>query len=182
MADLPMPVEGVPIPSMGDLKKLPPEQLVEKIVQANRALQRRDGEWSLKLQQECNRLRTATAQHVKELEETNSTLLRSLTRLQMENDKLKSQITTLEVKLEAACMNGNGQRRFEEPSPIPVLPMSPRTLAQAPDLSPVPGPTPLAFAPSVPILTGETIPENKRAQAQAQAQPQPPAPPIPQNH
>jgi hypothetical protein len=45
----------------------------------------------------------------------------------------------------------------------------------------VPGPTPLAIS-GTPILTGETIPENKRAQAQAQAQPQPPPPPIPQNH
>lgn len=180
MTDVPMPAEGVPIPTMGDLKKLPPEQLVERIVQANRALQRKDAEWSQRLRQDMHQLRTATAQHVKELEEQNSTLLRSLTRLQMDNDKLKSQVTTLEVKLEAA-MNGHGQHRFEETTPIPHLPMSPRPLAQAPDITPTPGPTPLAIA-GAPLLMGESIPENKRAQAQAQAQPPPAAPPIPQIH
>lgn len=161
----PLPQEGVPIQSMGDLKKLPVETLIEKLVQANRALQeekrlslRKDVEARATIKVECDRLRSATSQHVRDLEEQNSTLLKSLTRLQMENDRHRQEITTLQVKLEAALAD-------REDTP-PRTPHVARALAAAPD--PMHAGAPLSMPPSSPALSGDPIPPKP-----------PPAPGIP---
>lgn len=151
----PLPQDGVPIQSMGDLKKLPVETLIEKLMQANRALQeekrqsvRKEAEMRTLIKVECDRLRSATSQHTRDLEEQNSTLLKSLTRLQIENDKCKQEITTLQVKLEAALA-----ARLEAP-PEPAH--AGRAFAPAPD--PMHAGAPLAMPPASPALTGDPIP------------------------
>lgn len=158
----PLPQEGVAIQSMNDLKKLPVEVLIEKLMQANRALQeekrqsaRKDTEARAMIKLECDRLRSATSQHVRELEEQNTTLLKSLTRVQIENDKCKHEITTLQVKLEAAL-----EYRMA---------ITPEAAHAGRALAPVaeamhPG-TSLAMPPASPALSGDPIP------------PKPPPPP-----
>lgn len=145
--------EGITIQSMADLKKLPPEVLIEKITASNRLVQeekrnsaRKESELQSRIRLECDRLRSATSQHVRELEEQNTTLLKSLTRLQMENDKLKQEITTLQVRIEMGP-----QRMEEQISQSPV-----RALAEGSEVSPG---TPLMVAAPGPHLGGGAIPE-----------------------
>lgn len=161
---MPNPAEGVPLPSMADLKKLPSEALIEQIRQANQALQqekqasfRKDREWEARLKLECDRLRTATAQHNRELEEQNSTLLKSLTRLQGDLDKAKQEITTLQVRIEI-FQSQNGR---EEHTPAA------RALAHAPEPQHL-GTTQLAPS-SAPALMGAELPPKP-------PNPNPPAP------
>jgi septal ring factor EnvC (AmiA/AmiB activator) len=151
----PLPQDGVPIQSMGDLKKLPVETLIEKLMQANRALQeekrqsaRKESETRNFIKIECDRLRNATSQHLRDLEDQNSTLLKSLTRLQIENDKCRHEITTLQVKLEAALTD-----RPEAPQETAH---AGRALAPTPDG--MHAGAPLAMPPASPALTGDPIP------------------------
>lgn len=179
MAD---PAEGVALPSIADLKKLPVEALIQKIADANRALMvekqqstRKDAEAAARLKLECDRLRAATSQHNRELEEQNTMLLKMLTKSQQENDKLKTEVTALQVRLDvlqagrAAAQDAPGSVRALPPSQeLPALP-----LAAAPEL----GTTPLAIAPG-PKLEGIALPPRPPSSqaapvpAQAQAVPQ----------
>lgn len=107
---------GTPIPSNQDLKKLSQAELLERLAQANYAIQeanrnaeRRVNDEKIRSKQEMDRLRTATAQHTKDLENQNQVLLRSLSRLQADLDKLQEEAVTLRVRLS----NGNGYRSDE---------------------------------------------------------------------
>lgn len=111
----PLQKQGVAIQSIGELKKLPPETLIDMLQESNRALQeekrqgaRREQDANSRVKMECDQLRKATATHTRELEEQNNTLLKSLTRLQAENDKLRQDIAKLEVKIELSS-NGNNR-------------------------------------------------------------------------
>lgn len=174
----PLSQEGVAIQSMSDLKKLPPEALIEKFQQAARALDeekrhsaRKEQDAAVRLRMECDRLRTTTAQHIREIEEQNTTLLKSMTRLQIENDKLKHEITTLQVKLEMA--SSNNHPRHEPAMPLPL-----RHYPEGEPLSSASHPgAPLAIAAPAPVLSGDMIPPKlppvpQAAPVQAQALPQ----------
>jgi hypothetical protein len=162
----PLPQEGVAIQSMGDLRKLPPEILIEKLIQANRQLQderrqavRKDVEAKSYIKTEYDRLRGATAQHIRDLEEQNSALLKSLTRLQTESDRFREQITTLQVKLEAALHGRNGAPLPPDDAGRPYSWTEPTQLG-----------APLSTHAIPPPLSGDPIP------------PKPPSAPVVQAH
>lgn len=144
------PEQGTPIPSMQDLRKLNPQELLDKLAQANHALleanrtwERRLGEEKLRAKQDLDRLRSANQQHMTDLEKQNMVLLRSLTRLQGDLDKLQEENVTLRVKLS----NGNGHK--DEPS---------RPLGVA---EPVQLGGTVAIAVPTPQLSGDAIPQQQ---------------------
>lgn len=167
----PLPQDGVPIQSMADLKSMPVETLIEKLMQANRSLQeekrqssRKDGEMRAFVKQECDRLRSVTSQHTRDLEEQNTTLLKSLTRLQNENDKLKQENTTLQVKLEAALSRYEATTPEAAAATRTLLPMSEPMHAGAP-LS-MPSPAPSLSGDPVPSKPPSSMPVTVVVQAQ----------------
>jgi hypothetical protein len=107
------PDEGVPIP---DPKQLSSKELLEKLAYANRELQeerkkvdRRIYEEQAKSRMDLERLRGTTANHTRDLENQNSALLKSLSRLQIEVEKLQVENMTLKIKLD-----GNGRAPTEQ--------------------------------------------------------------------
>lgn len=107
------PDEGFPIP---DPKQLSTKELLEKLAHANRELQeerkkadRRIYEEQAKSRMDLERLRGTTANHTRDLENQNSALLKSLSRLQMEVEKLQVENMTLRIKLD-----GNGRVPTEQ--------------------------------------------------------------------
>jgi len=148
------PDSGAPVPSMQDFKKLSQQELLDRLVQANhsileanRTAERRVNEEKRRGVENLDNLRRSTAQHIKELESDKQSLLRSLTRLQAEYDKLQEETMMLRVKL---SMHGNGNR--EEPRPVtmaePVQPMG----------------VSIPVAMPAPELTGSAIPSAPKPQ------------------
>lgn len=91
--------QGVPIP---DPRKLSQEELIALLQKATsdlqelrRATERRLHEADVKARTDLDRLRAATSGHAKDLEAQNSALLKSLARLQMEVDALRSEVAVL---------------------------------------------------------------------------------------
>lgn len=143
---------GTPIPSMQDLKKLSQQELLDRLLQANFAIQearkeaeRRVAEERRRAAGDLDKLRVSTAQHNRELESDNKSLQRSLTRLQADFDKLQEETMMLRVKL---SMHGNG--RGEDSRPVTVAePMQPGGVS-----IPITVPTPQ--------LTGDAIPSTPK--------------------
>jgi len=144
------PDSGTPIPSVQDLKKLSNQELLDRLAQANYSIQeanrnsdRRVNEEKMRSKQEIDRLRAATAQHTKDLENSNQVLLRSLSRLQADLDKLQEENVTLRVRLGNG--NGNGYRGDEGRS--------------APISEPVHLGSNVPIAPAAPQHSGDAIPQ-----------------------
>jgi hypothetical protein len=102
---------------MQDLKKLTQPELLDRLGQANYAIQeanrnaeRRINEEKIKSRQQLEQLRAATSQHTRDVESENSMLRRMLTRIQGDLDKLQEEVVILRVRLS----NGNGSYRQEE--------------------------------------------------------------------
>lgn len=144
------PAEGIPIPQTADPKKLDPKVLVEQIHEERRTAERRVAEERQRGRMELDRLRGATSQHIRDLEDQNKALLRSLSRLQLENDRLNEELVTLRVKLE-----NNGVR--EEPQAAPPQPVRPASIVPMPDPIRL-GPTLSIVPPAAPTLGGEPVP------------------------
>ena len=139
------PDSGVPIPSVQDLKKLSNQELLDRLAQANYAIQeanrnaeRRVNEEKQRSRQEIDRLRAATSQHTKELENSNQVLLRSLSRLQADLDKLQEENVTLRVR-----MNGNYKPEENRASGVPEVHLG----------------TNVPIAPGTMQLSGDAIPQ-----------------------
>ena len=145
------PDSGIPIPSVQDLKKLSNQELLDRLAQANYAIQeahrnaeRRVNEEKQRSRQEIDRLRAATSQHTKELENSNQVLLRSLSRLQADLDKLQEENVTLRVR-----MNGNGYKPEESrPAGVPEVHLG----------------TNVPIAPGAMQLSGDAIPQQPKQQ------------------
>src|SRR4029077_21204227 len=140
------PDSGTPIPSVQDLKKLSNQELLDRLAQANYSIQeanrnadRRVNEEKLRSKQEIDRLRAATAQHTKDVENSNQVLLRSLSRLQADLDKLQEENVTLRVR-----MNGNAYRQED---------------TRPPSVSEVHLGSSVPIAPATPQLSGDAIPQ-----------------------
>lgn len=136
---------GVPIPSAQDLKKLSQQELLEKLAQANFSIQeanriaeRRVAEEKARSKQEMDRLRAATSQHTRDLENQNRVLLQSLSRLQSDLDKYQEEVVTLRVRL------GNGYKSDEQSRPGMSEPVTPGSTVQ--------------IAHPSPTLSGDAIP------------------------
>lgn len=147
--------EGTPIPSVQDLKKLTPPELLDRLGQANYAIQeanrnaeRRVNDEKIRSRQDLERLRAANSQHIKDLENQNQVLLRSLSRLQGDLDKMQEEVVTLRVRLS----NGNGSYRPEEARASAVA-------------EPIQLGTSVPIATPTPQLSGESVPQQ---QAKAQ--------------
>lgn len=97
--------EGVAIPSASDPAKEDPKVLLKQIGELNRTLlsERQAAAQALanekfKQQAEMTKLRQSTSQHRSDLENQNSALLQSLGRLKEENDQLKKEILTMQLR------------------------------------------------------------------------------------
>jgi hypothetical protein len=141
--------EGTPIPSVQDLKKLTQQELLDRLGQANYAIQeanrnaeRRVNDEKIRSRQDLERLRAANSQHIKDLENQNQVLLRSLSRLQGDLDKLQEEVVTLRVRLS----NGNGYRSEEaRASAVPEIQLG----------------TSVPIASPTPQLSGDAIPQQQ---------------------
>lgn len=139
------PDSGIPIPSVQDLKKLSNQELLDRLAQANYAIQeanrnaeRRVNEEKQRSKQDIDRLRASTAQHNKDLENSNQVLLRSLSRLQADLDKLQEENVTLRVR-----MNGGYRTEESRPSGVPEVHLG----------------TNVPIAPSQMQLSGDAVPQ-----------------------
>lgn len=123
--------QGVPLPSVPDPSKADPKDLMEQIRTLSQQVIRERQESTRQLQSErakckaeMDKLRQTTYQHGRDLDSQNSALLQSLGRLKEENDDLKKQLLTLQLR-------GNGDLPRTQAQPIdpfatmPVLPQAP---------------------------------------------------------
>lgn len=154
--------DGFTFQSANDLKKLAPEKLIDMLVQAGRTAERRLLEEKQRSRADLERLRNTNSQHIRDLEEQNGTLLKMLTRVQGENDKLKSDVVTLQVRLEgavaAAAAAAAAGARLEEAPPVQKIAVAE---AVAPAAGPAPAPIPIATN-NGPSLSGEPIPASPK--------------------
>lgn len=153
------PAEGIPIPQRVDLSKMDPKALFDQLQEERRSFERRLHEANSRAKMDLDRLRASTAQHTNDLEAENKTLMKSLTRLQQENDRLNQELTILRVRLEH-----NGQREAEAPAPFQVgAPPAPAvavpTRLAAPQDPVQLGTIPIAAVQSGPSLDGAPIPQ-----------------------
>lgn len=133
--------EGVPVPLQPEPLKDDPQVLKEKIIQLTRQIQseRQAAAQTLasaqaKSRAEMDKLRQATGQHGRDLENQNSALLQSLGRMKAETDELQKRIMMLEIQ------GSQGQ---------------PIARVQAEPTSTVP------IALGAPALSGEAIPQKQ---------------------
>lgn len=97
--------EGVPVPQQPEPLKDDPQALKSEIMRLTRQIQseRQASAQTLaaeraKSKAEMDKLRQATGQHGRDLENQNSALLQSLGRMKAENDLLQKQIMMLEIQ------------------------------------------------------------------------------------
>lgn len=162
MAGEQVPENGFTFQSANDLKKLPPEKLVDMLVQAGRASDRRLLEEKQRSRADLERLRNTNSQHIRDLENQNGTLLKMLTRVQGENDQLKAEVVTLQVRLEGALSTAAAAAgaRLDE-APVQKIPIA-EVVASSPASVTPPAPIPIATS-SGPSLSGEPIPASPKS-------------------
>lgn len=126
--------EGTPIPTPIDQSKDDPQVLRAEILRLSRQLQaeRQAAAQTLasernKWRAEMDKLRQATSQHGKDLENQNSALLQSLGRMKAENDELQRTIMRLEVRGTQEVP----RVQAEPTSTVPVMPTSPSLSGEA---------------------------------------------------
>lgn len=125
--------QGVPLPSVPDPSKADPKDLMEQIRTLSQQVIRERQEATRLLQgerakckAEMDKLRQTTYQHGRDLESQNSALLQSLGRLKEENDDLKKQLLTLQLRGSNGAEIPRSQAQPIDPSAtMPVLPQTP---------------------------------------------------------
>jgi hypothetical protein len=149
------PAEGIPIPQRIDPAKMDSKAIWDQLLEERRGYERRIQEERVKAKADLDRLRATVGQHANALEVENRTLMKSLTRLQQENDRLTQELTILRLRLEA-----NGRTPVSEELPASMPPASiqaaPTARLQA-AAEPALGAVPIV-APAPPVLAGEPVP------------------------
>jgi len=153
--------DGIALPQTADPRKMDPKALWDQLQEERRAADRRVLEEKQRSRMELERLRGATSQHIKDLEDQNKALLRSLSRLQRENDDLNREITTLQVKLDN---NGYREEAPVQAHPSVRTPVAPVTPVLEP---PMPPSAIQIVTPAAPTLGGEAIPPAIKPQGRA---------------
>ncbi len=126
--------EGVPLPPQIEQTKDDPALLRAEIMKLSRQLQaeRQASAQTLavdriKCKTEMDKLRQATYQHAKDLDNQNSALLQSLGRMKAENDELQKTIMRLELRGTQEIP----RVQAEPTSTLPVMPTSPSLSGEA---------------------------------------------------